>query len=464
MPYKVVKSGDDWKVFKLGDDGEPTGAALGTHDSSDKAADQVKALYSNEKKSLRGVSMSFDTYDDDTTFTRLEARGTSKKVGLLQSILRIANDLIGANEETDTKALEAEIEEAEKAAALLTEPVPLGPMMGFKVSADGNRWEAMYSNAAEDNSGEIFPMAETDAFIERANKGIVPMPELWYYHIPGTKHGAADWLGRVGIVTMAAGHFDKTPIAEKFKAHYKKHQQANSHGFYYDAAQVKDGVYGYYDTFEISALPVGKADNPYTVFDVIGVKAMDQAQQIKALLGIMSEAEAEALVKKGAQHSKALLERGVNFKAASETAAPTETAPTEGAKGADTTPPAPTGVEAKIDALTANVKALVDVLTPKDKSAAQMTQPAAPAAAPVDPVVAAMQAEIKALKDQLKDFTEMTPTAPTKSKATEVSADDPMVQFLAKMNSGQKDQQSEAMKGFGFFQPIIEAMSGVPTQ
>ena len=52
MPYKVVKQGDKFKVFKLDESGKPTGAAIGTHADRGKAQAQVRALYANEKKEV----------------------------------------------------------------------------------------------------------------------------------------------------------------------------------------------------------------------------------------------------------------------------------------------------------------------------------------------------------------------------------------------------------------------------
>jgi HK97 family phage prohead protease len=47
-PYGAVHQGDKWRVYKLDDDGQPTGEALGEHDSEADANAQVRALYANE--------------------------------------------------------------------------------------------------------------------------------------------------------------------------------------------------------------------------------------------------------------------------------------------------------------------------------------------------------------------------------------------------------------------------------
>lgn len=54
MPYKTIKEGDKYEVYKLDADGNPTGKSLGTHDSADDAKKQIAAIEANsdEEKSL----------------------------------------------------------------------------------------------------------------------------------------------------------------------------------------------------------------------------------------------------------------------------------------------------------------------------------------------------------------------------------------------------------------------------
>lgn len=48
-PYRVVREGDKYEVYKLDADGEPTGESLGSHDTEEEAEAQIRALYANEK-------------------------------------------------------------------------------------------------------------------------------------------------------------------------------------------------------------------------------------------------------------------------------------------------------------------------------------------------------------------------------------------------------------------------------
>ena len=185
---------------------------------------------------------------------------------------------------------------------------------GFKVVGD-NQWVAWYTNAYQDKDYEFFPqqainhdihyMAENDAY-----------PELWFYHIPGTAHGKATWAGMVGKLAVAVGEFYDTPTAEAFKAYYRKNKMELSHGFIYDAAQKRNGVFWNYHTYEISTLPPGKAANPYTAFDV-KEQSMPQmnADQFKALSEVLGIDAALQVVQDGTAREKALQAANVAYKA-----------------------------------------------------------------------------------------------------------------------------------------------------
>lgn len=185
---------------------------------------------------------------------------------------------------------------------------------GFKVVGD-NQWVAWYTNAYQDKDYEFFPqqainhdihyMAENEAY-----------PELWFYHIPGTAHGKATWAGMVGKLAVAVGEFYDTPTAEAFKAYYRKNKMELSHGFIYDAAQKRNGVFWNYHTYEISTLPPGKAANPYTAFDV-KEQSMPQmnADQFKALSDVLGMEAALQVVQDGTAREKALQAANVAYKA-----------------------------------------------------------------------------------------------------------------------------------------------------
>ncbi len=47
-PYRAIQEDGKWRVYKLGEDGEPTGQPLGEHETEEEAQAQVRALYANE--------------------------------------------------------------------------------------------------------------------------------------------------------------------------------------------------------------------------------------------------------------------------------------------------------------------------------------------------------------------------------------------------------------------------------
>lgn len=155
------------------------------------------------------------------------------------------------------------------------------PSTGFK--AYGNHWLAVYSNNLEDREGEIFPAVAIDQYIERVKSGIVPKPELWLWHTPGTRIGETDIIERVGAFVVAAGTFDSTPQGQKAQAAFaKKRDDAMSHGFTFDPDKFDGRHYWSFNTFEISVLPRKAAANLYTSFEEI--EAMAMTEETKAYL------------------------------------------------------------------------------------------------------------------------------------------------------------------------------------
>jgi len=120
----------------------------------------------------------------------------------------------------------------------------------------------------------------------------------------------------VGKLAVAVGEFYDTPTAEAFKAYYRKNKMELSHGFIYDAAQKRNGVFWNYHTYEISTLPPGKAANPYTAFDV-KEQSMPQmnADQFKALSEVLGIDAALQVVQDGTAREKALQAANVAYKA-----------------------------------------------------------------------------------------------------------------------------------------------------
>lgn len=256
------------------------------------------------------------------------------------------------------------------------------PSYGFKVIGE-NQWIAWYTNAYQDKDYEFFPEKAIQQDIEFMN-ATADYPELWFYHIPGTGHGKATWAGKVGRLAVAVGDFYPDVRSQAFKAYYRTHKMELSHGFIYDAAEKRDGVFWNYHTYEISTLPPGKAANPYTAFDV-KEHSMPQlnADQFKALTEVIGMEAALQVVQDGTAKEKALQAAHIAFKSEAvtddgkgvtleiETEAPEMEAPT-----AESDAYTIKALCEKMDAMTGIMSKMMDMMA---------TKAATPAPTPVTP-------------------------------------------------------------------------------
>lgn len=193
---------------------------------------------------------------------------------------------------------------------------------GFKVidtESRGEVWIARYTNPYRDRDNEHFSEKAIKEDIEYMRK-TGDYPQLWFGHIPGTKHGQAVWVGMIGRFAFAAGTFDDTPLAEAFKAYYKRADDLHlSHGFLYDSRKRKDGVYQAYHTYEISTLPEDWASNPHTSFIVnLGDKAMslneDTLAALKQAIPDLDDTLLQQIVQDTQTHQEKLEAAGVSRK------------------------------------------------------------------------------------------------------------------------------------------------------
>lgn len=56
-PYRAIEEDGEWRVYKLDADGNPTGEPLGKHPTEEEAQAQVRALYANEGKPKKALSL-----------------------------------------------------------------------------------------------------------------------------------------------------------------------------------------------------------------------------------------------------------------------------------------------------------------------------------------------------------------------------------------------------------------------
>lgn len=187
----------------------------------------------------------------------------------------------------------------------------------FKALGNG-LWVASFTNNFEDRHKEILSAESHDRYVARVKAGLVPLPELWHWHTPGTRHGEALWIDKVGNhMVVAVGKFDDTPAGKAAEEQYQKMGPVKlSHGFHYPVWAKKGNVYLDYNTFEITTLPPGREANPFTTFEE--VKAMSAlSQEIRDSLTTLFGAQAPDVIKQvEAIHEggEAIRELGTKFK------------------------------------------------------------------------------------------------------------------------------------------------------
>lgn len=181
-----------------------------------------------------------------------------------------------------------------------------------------NAWVSRHTGKWVDREGEILSEKSHEAYVERVQKGIVPMPELWMWHAKGTRHGQAVAVWKSGGFVLAAGLFDETPAGERAFNYYQKHSGKIklSHMFHYPRETKISGVYHEYNTIEITTLPDGAEAFPYTSFTEIQTMSIPDAARsmINEALGEDVLRQAEAADGKAVQDTKTLEGQGVASK------------------------------------------------------------------------------------------------------------------------------------------------------
>lgn len=324
---------------------------------------------------------------------------------------------------------------------------------GFKVYPDG-RWTAWWTNNAKDRTSENFQAKEIDAYIARVDKGLVSYPELWFKHLP-IRMGKADALARIGYLAFATGTFYDTPLGQKAKDYYLAEQKAgrpktNSHGYLYPSNLKRNGVYGPFNTFEISILDPGEEANPYTSFEVKTMFAKLDQKKFDELVRIFGKDEVEKLVNFADTKSRELETAGVDLKSFSSF---------EGVELQDKE------AHERVKALAeATVEGLKTIHTRLDEIAASI-KTAQDTATQAKTESATAVAELKAYIDEQFSY------APRASKAaqTKLPGTDPQVAHLDKANKEAAQQTTDPnptdVSEFGksIFKHIFEAAGAQPS-
>lgn len=152
--------------------------------------------------------------------------------------------------------------------------------------ADGvYHWMAIYSNNYLDNDypAEIITGKSHQEFTQAVNDGVYPLPELWHWHIPGSRWGHATWVDYIDGFAVAGGDVDPG-FEQEAEALSKMSDIRVSHGMprwsvIYDPADSRSIIH--HITAEISSLPGWAAANPFTGFTVIKKEADAMLSQAK---------------------------------------------------------------------------------------------------------------------------------------------------------------------------------------
>jgi cell pole-organizing protein PopZ len=320
---------------------------------------------------------------------------------------------------------------------------------GFKALGNG-KWVGVWSNNFEDREGEYFTNRATDAYIARLDAKEIPMPELWFWH---TKYSfgqaksvvriAADDSPNAPSLSIAVGEFYDTPIAKAFEQATLKSKKAYkmSHGYLFPPTARVDGVYHYYDTFEISVLPAYAAANPYTLFgdETMPTVSPEKHKELEALLGKEYAAE---VVTKAEQRAKELADKGVGYKEM-----PIPAVDTQAREQLDT-------LQKSITELSENLKAAMKPPVDDEDEAAKKKK-ADEAKKETDNAILALNKQVSELSAQVKSFLELTPRRASKASETVVPSEDPALVELQKGAAGEKSNDEKVYSAaFGW-------MSGV---
>jgi len=144
---------------------------------------------------------------------------------------------------------------------------------GLMVWKEGghHRWFAIFSNKYRDQDvpPEILSAKAHKEFVEAVDTGAAPYPELWHYHVPGSRWGIADWLAfeeSTGF-SLASGTVDKGHEKEAEAIMALAEPLAVSHTLEVLVRSKEDPtIIESYRTSEISDLPVLAAANKLTGF------------------------------------------------------------------------------------------------------------------------------------------------------------------------------------------------------
>lgn len=317
MPYKVFKDGDQYCVHKENPDGSK-GDRIGCHDTEEKAQAQMRAIYVNEKEMLEPETEekakkppppppSRKVTDDDEKPSggkyspvqrdikpdrpknppkdenkkRGEDRREEKREPMPGKFPDSKYEEEHQAEQPKKKFADMISDAIDFLGMKIKKPLPPRKRKSFlitKTKGGGYRWLAIYSNnyRDRDNPPEIISSEAHERYVKEVDAGLWPKPILEFWHVKGTRFGAADMVAYepdTGFA-IATGTIDKghERQAERLKELIDKGEDIRvSHGFpeaLIERENRDKSVITRYVTQEISVLPGRAAANALTGFSI----------------------------------------------------------------------------------------------------------------------------------------------------------------------------------------------------
>lgn len=140
--------------------------------------------------------------------------------------------------------------------------------------ADGYKWLARYSNNIRDEEQEIIASESHQRFVKQVDEGLVPLPELWLWHIKEWKFGEATNVAYDDSgFAVATGTVDRNEAAEDVAGWLAEREDIlTSHGM--PKRTVKhdeedESIIIEHETREISPLFDFAAANKFTGFSIL---------------------------------------------------------------------------------------------------------------------------------------------------------------------------------------------------
>lgn len=303
MPWKIVKDGEEYCLEK-----EDTGERVDGSCHKDRAETEamMQAMYASENKAAADAQVDDKTPPDaaaEDSPDPVEQQPPASDTGTVNVPAGIRKLVLNIGQ-----AAEAAAEQVAKALRGTSDDVT-----GFKVA--GNHWLAVWSNNFMDRDGEIFTQKAIDDYIARVDMGVVKPPELWVWHIPGTRIGQAEKVARHGHFVLSWGSFDDTDYGRAARNYYARHahEKGISHGYHFVPDYFDGKHYHEFNSFENSPLPLGSEANLYTSLEGVKAAKMDE-RKVRELEAIFGKEKTELILANLDKRGKALEDLGVEFK------------------------------------------------------------------------------------------------------------------------------------------------------